>query len=219
MEAPVCVATARSCAAAYPFRHGGSVASRVSLYPVTETRRELSVQFAEILAIPWLLPGLVVWIVLAFALGEVVGRSLRAGPLLGWALVVSLGIVVSATLTPSHEAIGPGVSDIRYCDYSRIGLAPIEEILKLGDTGLNVLMFIPLGVAIGLLPRSGRKAAVVAAAIALPFAIEAAQRLVPLLDRACESADIVDNLTGLAIGLAVGFAAGWLLPGVRHPEG
>lgn len=176
-------------------------------------------QYREILAIPWLLPGLVVWIVLAFALGGAVGRSLRAGPLLGWALILSLGIVVSATLTPSHEAIGSGVTNSRYCDYSRIGLAPIDEILEFGDTGLNVLMFIPLGVAIGLLPRSGRKAVVVAAAIALPFAIEATQRLVTLLDRACESADVVDNLTGLAIGLAVGFVAGWLLSGARRPEG
>lgn len=175
-------------------------------------------QFAEILAIPWLLPGLAVWIVLASALGGAVGRSLRAGPLLGWSLVVSLGIVVSATLTPSHEAIGSGVSDTRYCDYSRIGLAPIQDVLQFGDTGLNVLMFIPLGVAIGLLPRSGRKAALVVVAIALPFAIEASQRLVSLLDRACESADVVDNLTGLFIGLAVGFVAGWLHRRVRRPE-
>ena len=59
---------------------------------------------------------------------------------------------------------------------------------------------------------------VVVAAIALPFAIEATQLLVPLLGRGCESADVVDNLIGLAIGLAIGLVAGWLLPGVRRPE-
>ncbi len=48
------------------------------------------------------------------------------------------------------------------------------------------------------------------AAIALPFAIETIQLLLPVLDRACESADVVDNLTGLVIGLGGGVVAGWL---------
>ena len=71
-------------------------------------------------------------------------------------------------------------------------------------------MFIPLGATIGLLPGSRRKAAIVIAAIALPFAIETTQLLAPALDRACESADVVDNLSGLAIGLVGGVVAGRL---------
>jgi glycopeptide antibiotics resistance protein len=59
-------------------------------------------------------------------------------------------------------------------------------------------------------PRSRRKAVVLIAAIALPFAIEITQMLLPILDRACESADVVDNLTGLVLGLGGGVAAGWL---------
>jgi hypothetical protein len=66
------------------------------------------------------------------------------------------------------------------------------------------------GVAIGLFPRSRRTAAVVIAAIALPFAIETIQLLLPVLDRACESADVVDNLSGLGIGIGGGVVAGWL---------
>jgi VanZ family protein len=62
-------------------------------------------------------------------------------------------------------------------------------------------------VAIGLFPRSRRTAAVVIAAIALPFAIETIQLLLPVLDRACESADVVDNLTGLVLGLGGGVVA------------
>jgi len=177
------------------------------------------VQFGEILVIPWILPGLGVSLVIAFVLGGPVERTFRAGPLLSWALILSLGIILSATLTPSREAIDSGASGIRGCDFSRIGLIPIRELLRFGDTGLNVLMFAPLGVAIGLLPGSGRKAAVVAAAIALPFAIEVIQLLVPVLDRACESADVVDNLTGLAIGLVGGVAAGRLAAVVdRRPH-
>jgi len=177
------------------------------------------VQLGEVLAIPWLMPGLGVALVMAFILGGPVRRMFRVGPLLSWALIVSLGIILSATLTPSREAIDSGASGIRGCDLSRIGLIPIRELLRFGDTGLNVLMFAPLGVAIGLLPGSGRKAAVVAAAIALPFAIEVIQLLVPVLDRACESADVVDNLTGLAIGLVGGVAAGRLAAVVdRRPH-
>jgi glycopeptide antibiotics resistance protein len=70
-------------------------------------------------------------------------------------------------------------------------------------------MFIPLGVTIALVPRSRRKVVVLIAAIALPFAIETAQLLLPVLDRACESADVVDNLTGLVVGLGGGVVAGW----------
>ena len=43
-----------------------------------------------------------------------------------------------------------------------------------------------------------------ATAIALTFGIETIQLLVPALERAYESADVVDKLTGLAIGLGGG---------------
>jgi glycopeptide antibiotics resistance protein len=70
-------------------------------------------------------------------------------------------------------------------------------------------MFIPLGATIGLVPRSRRMAVVLIAAIALPFAIEITQMLLPVLARACESADVVDNLTGLVVGIGGGGVAGW----------
>jgi glycopeptide antibiotics resistance protein len=91
-----------------------------------------------------------------------------------------------------------------------MGLAPLSELLRFNDASLNVLLFMPLGVSIGLMPRSRLKVIVFVAAIALPFAIETTQMLLPLLDRSCESADVIDNLTGLVLGLAGGFAVGWL---------
>jgi hypothetical protein len=42
-------------------------------------------------------------------------------------------------------------------------------------------------------------------AVALPFAIEATQLVVTSLDRACQSADVSDNLTGLALGVVAGW--------------
>jgi glycopeptide antibiotics resistance protein len=120
------------------------------------------------------------------------------------ALIVSLGIILSATLTPlggslDFDTVIPGS-----CDFSRIGLPPLGSFRGLNDTSLNVLLFIPLGFSVALLPRSRRALTVILAAIALPFVVEATQLLLPALARGCESADVVDNLTGLAIGLVGG---------------
>lgn len=176
-------------------------------------------QFGDILAIPWLLPGLAASLVMAYLLSGPVRRTFRSGRFLSWTLIVSLGMILSATLTPSREAIDSGAAGARICDFSRIGLAQVQEYFQFGDTSLNVLLFFPFGAAIGLLPRSRRKTAIVVGAIALPFAIEATQLLVARLDRACESADVVDNLSGLMIGLAGGVMAGWIAGAVdRRPR-
>jgi hypothetical protein len=122
-------------------------------------------------------------------------------------LLLALGLIVSATLTPSREALRFGTIGRGTCDLGRIGVAPISDLLEFGDPLFNVLLFIPLGIAIGLLPSSIPKSVLVAGALALPFAIETIQLLATGLDRACQSADVSDNLTGLVIGLAVGIAA------------
>lgn len=161
----------------------------------------------ESLELPWLLPGAAISVFVSIAVSGAVGRALRVRRPVAWVMVLSLGIIMAATLTPQWEALAFGARGSSSCDLSRLGLAPLGELLQLTDTSANVLMFIPLGATIGLVPRSRRKAALVIAAIALPFAIETIQLLVPMLDRACESADVVDNLTGLAIGLAGGVVA------------
>ncbi len=78
--------------------------------------------------------------------------------------------------------------------------------------------FIPLGFAIALVPRSCRKAVVLAAAVALPFVIETTQLVVVALDRACQSADVVDNLTGLLVGLVAGAVVARLAPTLCGPS-
>ena len=170
------------------------------------------------MTLPWLLPGVAVALALSAVLSGAAGRALSVRRIVAWVLLVSLGVILAATLTPMRDAFDGGRGS-GTCDLSRLGLASIEELRRFYDAGLNVLIFIPFGLAIGIVPRSPRKAAIVGAAIALPFAIEAIQLLLPALDRACESADIVDNLTGLAIGLAVGTLGGRLLPGLRQPTG
>ena len=83
---------------------------------------------------------------------------------------------------------------------------PLAELMAVSqnDSLLNVVLFVPLGVVVGLAPRTTRKAAFILAAGLLPFVIESTQLLVPALARACESADVFDNLTGLTLGLVTG---------------
>lgn len=171
--------------------------------------------------LPWLVPAVAASFILSLIASGIVGRKLGVPRSLAWALVMSLGIILSATMTPLSEAVAYGARSSGRCDLSRVFLAPLGDYLEAGDAGGNVLMFLPLGATIALMPRSRRTAAVLVGAILLPFAIETVQLLAPLLDRACESADVVDNLAGLVLGLAVGAVARRLLatphPGDRPP--
>ena len=157
--------------------------------------------------LPWLLPGLALSAVIGLAVGRRVARAIRSTPLLGWALVVSFGLVVSATLTPLRAGLDLGTTGVGTCDLSRMGLAPIQELFRISDTSLNVLLFIPLGLTLGLVPGSRRRNILAVIAILSPFAIEAGQLVLPVLGRGCQSADVFDNLTGLLIGAVIGAGA------------
>lgn len=158
-------------------------------------------------ALPLLIPGIVVSIIVSLAAGSAIARALGTSRIVAVVMVLAAGVILSATLTPLREAIDHGARGPATCDLSRIGLAPCAELLTVNDTSLNVLMFVPLGATIAAIPRSRRRTVVLLAAITLPFAIEATQLLVPFLDRACESADVVDNLAGLLLGLVGGSLA------------
>jgi glycopeptide antibiotics resistance protein len=172
------------------------------------------VLLGETLDLPWLLPGAAIAFVVSLAASGAVGRALRVRRPIACVMVLSLGIILAATLTPQSEALAFGAVGTGSCDFSRIGLAPLHELLEFKETSLNVLLFAPLGASIAFIPRSRLKVVVIIAAIALPFAIETTQLLVPALDRACESADVVDNLTGLVMGLGGGVVAGRLVAAV-----
>jgi VanZ family protein len=132
------------------------------------------------------------------------GRWLGARTSVAFLLLASVGLVVAATLLPTVEAMS-GYGSSGACDLSRIGPPSLSEIRGSNDTRLNLVMLLPLGIAIALLP-SGRPSRVVAtAAVLLPFAIEAFQLVTPVLGRGCQSADVIDNLTGLVAGLVIGF--------------
>ncbi len=153
------------------------------------------------------LPGFLPGVAASFAVGAVssgrAARALGVSRPVAFGLVLFAGIIASATLTPYTEA-APGSQHPGICDFTRVGLASLRDLLREGDVSGNVLMFVPLGVCLAALPRSRSKAILIVAAVAFPFLIEGTQLLVPVLHRACESADIVDNLTGLVAGLVLG---------------
>lgn len=162
--------------------------------------------------LPWFLPSTALFVVVALAVGRPLARRLVTRFWLACALVIGFGIIVSATLTPLNGQFNLAAVG-RTCDFSRMGLAPLDELTYLDDTSLNILMFIPFGTAIGLLGRSRQQVALILAAIALPLMIETTQLLVPALERGCQSADVFDNLTGFAVGLAFGVLLHWLTAG------
>jgi hypothetical protein len=135
----------------------------------------------------------------------------------GALLLFGFGLVMAATLVPTDAAL-EGASSDGTCDFSRVGLAHISEYTSVTFTSLNVLLFVPLGVAVGLLPRNRAAAIVTLAAVSLTFVVEAIQLTVTQLGRGCQTADMVDNLLGLAVGIAIGTIlrpVPGLLPGSR----
>jgi len=154
--------------------------------------------------LPWFLPGLAITTVIALAVAGLVARRLRTESWIAFLLVMSVGAVLAATIPPDADGFSDRPSAPGRCDFGSIGLAPLSQYVHVGDTSLNVILFVPLGLAIGLLGRSLATARVLVAGLALPLAIEAIQSLLPMLGRGCQSRDVVDNLLGLGIGLARG---------------
>ncbi|WP_156752089.1 VanZ family protein [Mycobacterium sp. ACS1612] len=140
----------------------------------------------------------------AVAVAGRVARRLRTENWIAFLLIMSVGGVLAATITPLAGGFRGRPPPPGRCDFGRIGLAPLSHYLQFGETGLNVILFVPLGLAVGLLGRSPATARVLVAVLALPLAIEVIQSLAPMLGRGCQSRDVIDNLLGLGIGLALG---------------
>lgn len=164
----------------------------------------------------WFWPGVFVSVVVSLFLAAMIARALGTRRSIAWLLVLSLGVILAATLTPIHGPLGLDTSELRPCDLSRRWFASPADLEGLNDVSLNITLFVPFGFAVGLLPMSRRTLATVVAAIGLPFAIEALQYLIPTLARGCQSGDVIDNLTGLIVGLGTGTVIGWVVSRLRR---
>lgn len=163
--------------------------------------------------LPWFLPGTAVSAAIGLGLARPLARVLQTRYWVAWGVFVGFGMILSATLTPLHGTLNPAATGGQ-CDFSRLGFASLRDLLRLGDTSLNVFLFMPLGAAIGLVGRSRPKAVLLVVALLLPVAIETTQLLVPAIERGCQTADVFDNLTGLAVGLLLGTLVRLLLASV-----
>ena len=155
-------------------------------------------------ATPWFWPTLAGAVVVSLVSYRRVAGSLGASPVVCLLLLISLGGVVALTLTPGI-AISP-TSD-GACDLRIVAPLGLERMFSLGQRSLNVLLFIPVGVSIGLLPWSRSRLVIAVGALVLPFLVEGLQYALPPLGHACVAADVIDNLTGLVLGLGAGTLA------------
>ena len=157
----------------------------------------------------WLLAVVVVALLLAFPLA----RLLRSNPLVTGLLVMSLLAVVALSLAPSNTLqAAPGVC------LRPVTLPVGRQILWPSDLTANVLMYLPLGVAVvWLRPRPVRLVAM-AAALMVPLFVELAQKELIAINRQCSLSDIIGNEVGLVVGMAVGsvLLLGWLVMSPRR---
>lgn len=160
--------------------------------------------------VPLAAVALLVTVIVALALGGAVARRLHTSWAVAALLLFGFGFVISATLMPTAAALDGHVSD-GACDLRRLGLPPLRDLVQVTDSSLNVLLFVPLGIALGLLPRSRAAAVVTIAAVLLTFVVESVQLVLVGLGRDCQAEDIVTNLLGLGIGIGLGALAGVLI--------
>lgn len=152
----------------------------------------------------WFWPSVAVAVLVSWMVAPAVARILRTERWLAWLLVFSVGFILAATATPIRAPVGIDIEIQRACDLTRRSFATLPEVTAWSDVVVNIGVYIPVGVAVALLPISVRSGVAVLGVIALPAAVEGLQFLAPLLARGCQSADVVDGLTGLMIGLGVG---------------
>jgi glycopeptide antibiotics resistance protein len=156
---------------------------------------------------PLFLPIFVGFVVGGVLLARPLARRLGTRASVTFLFVISVGLIVATTLTPHVTAFAGEPLDSKACDIRRTGLIPLEVLLRVNESSLNVLLFIPLGLAVSLLPAGRTRMWLLVGALAMPFLVELIQLSLPMLGRGCQSADIFDNVTGVVIGLAMGLGA------------
>ena len=144
-------------------------------------------------------------VVVALLAARPVAHRLGIGTGLAFLLVLGVAGILAITLVPRPG--GPRLPTDLGCLVPEFALPAHGHLFEINDDTLNVALFVPLGLAIGLLVDHPRFQVLLAVAVALPWAVEAIQLAVPALGRDCQSVDLTANLLGLALGVATGFVA------------
>jgi VanZ like family len=157
--------------------------------------------------------------------------ALLLRPRLGWlsalsiaGLVWSLAVIGSITLIPANGAPGIVAAEGRLttCSWDIGGPAPDGFwIFSGGQRLLNMVVFVPSGVLLVLACARWRAAWVLvplglAGLAAYSVGIEATQLALARIDRACDVTDVIDNVTGAALGVGLGIVLALVLRPWRH---
>ena len=154
-------------------------------------------------AVPWAIPLVAASSVAAVVVALVLQKTRGAGAWLVAALIVSGALVVALTLTPNAGIEESSFVDPRF-DRGPWGyLRQPEYWLHLDSRTLNVALFLPLGLTLGLLARGAARWAILAFGFALPWIVEGLQAVLPF-DRDPQSIDLADNTTGFLVGYLIG---------------
>jgi hypothetical protein len=159
----------------------------------------------------------VVFLALAAALARRFGWPWSA---LAGLLLWSVAVIAVLTLIPANGAPGIVSAEGRLttCSWDIGGPAPDGFwILPGGQRLLNALVFMPSGALLVLVAARWRSAWLtvplgLGALAAYSTLIEFIQLAAARIDRACDVTDIIDNVTGAAVGVLIGIT---LLPVVR----
>jgi len=168
--------------------------------------------------VPLFVPGMLVTALVGLALARPASRLLGERAWVVCLLIMGLGFIVAATLTPLVGALEDGVVSSGTCDTSRVGPGSLQSYMRVTETSLNVVLFMPFGLALGLL-RGRWARPLIVLGLCLPVMVESAQLLAPALGRGCETADIFDNTLGLVLGLAAGHGTARVIAAVRPGPG
>ncbi|UCN14815.1 VanZ family protein [Cellulomonas iranensis] len=144
--------------------------------------------------------GLAVTVLVVAAATLPLARRLRVPPLDVAAWLTALGVVLSLTLSPRPATAGAAP----VCALDSWSPLGVGDLLAFDQRAANVVLLVPLALLSGLVRDRRLARAALLTTAALPLLIEAVQYAVPALGRVCDSADLVDNLTGVAVGAAVG---------------
>src|SRR5258706_12024967 len=100
--------------------------------------------------LPLFFPAAGAALVLAGILASGVGHILRTPRWSAFLLLTSLAVILAATLTPSTAAFIP-VGRPGGCVLGQFDTPPLSVLLYPNETSLNVVLFLPLGLACRLL--------------------------------------------------------------------
>ena len=169
----------------------------------------------------WMLLFAAVAGLLCLVIGLAVGRRLRPMAGLAWfGLLWSIAVIGIVTLVPAQNGLGyiPADQHATSCSWDIGGPSPNGFwIFGGGQQLLNVLLFVPAGIFLVVAFGRWRTRWVLipfglALLAAYSLGIEETQLHVARIDRACDVTDIIDNVTGAALGVLIGLL---LLPLLR----